>query len=47
MCFKWLSGSLYRDTTGIFSDVQTDKGVAEGENIVMCLLNTDATFYVS
>ncbi len=44
---KWLSGCLYTDKTGLFAPVQTDKGVKEGENIVLCLLNAEGSLYVS
>ena len=44
---KWLSGCLYSDTTGIFAKTQTDKGLAQEESVIMCLLNSEGALYVS
>lgn len=44
---KWLAGCLYTDTTGLFAPVQTDKGVPEGQNILMFLLSAAGALYVS
>ncbi|KAI1872254.1 uncharacterized protein JN550_003973 [Neoarthrinium moseri] len=43
---KWLTGCLYEDTTGIFANVQTDKGAKPGENIMMFLLSANGALHV-
>lgn len=44
---KWLTGCLYEDKTGIFANVQTDRGTKPGENIVMFLLSGYGALHVS
>lgn len=44
---KWLSGCLYTDKNGVFAASQTDKGLKEGENVMMFLLSADGALYVS
>lgn len=44
---KWLSGCLYTDTSGMFASIQTDKGLREGENVMMFLLSADGSLFVS
>lgn len=44
---KWLTGCLYEDKTGVFANVQTDRGTKPGENIVMFLLSGYGALHVS
>jgi cleavage and polyadenylation specificity factor subunit 1 len=44
---KWLSGSLYADSTGAFANTQSDKGQRLSENIMMFLLSASGALYVS
>jgi cleavage and polyadenylation specificity factor subunit 1 len=44
---EWLSGCLYIDTTCAFAPPKTDKGVGDGENVLMFLLSTKGALYVS
>lgn len=43
---KWLSGCLYKDTHGVFSPVQTDKGSADNDSVFMFLLSAAGALYV-
>lgn len=43
---KWLSGCLYTDITCSFTQPETDKGLAEGENVIMFLLSAEGALYV-
>ncbi len=43
---KWAAGCLYEDKYGVFADVQTDKGIKSGENVVMFLLSKAGCLYV-
>lgn len=44
---KWLTGCLYEDTNGIFTEVPTDKGAKSGENVFMFLLSSSGALHVS
>lgn len=44
---QWLTGCLYADTTGVFANVQSDKGSKDGENIMMFLLSSGGALHVS
>jgi cleavage and polyadenylation specificity factor subunit 1 len=44
---KWVTGCLYTDSTGIFANIQSDKGQKDGENIVMVLLSAGGALHVS
>jgi cleavage and polyadenylation specificity factor subunit 1 len=43
---EWLSGCLYTDRAGVFANLQTDKGVKDGENIIMFLLSAAGALHV-
>ena len=43
---KWLTGCLYSDATGAFSNVQSDKGQKSGENVMMFLLSAGGALHV-
>jgi cleavage and polyadenylation specificity factor subunit 1 len=43
---KWLSGCLYTDSNCCFTKPATDKGLAEGENVMLFLLSTEGALYV-
>ena len=44
---KWLTGCLYTDSTGVFVNVQSDKGQKAGENVMMFLLSAGGALHVS
>lgn len=44
---QWLAGCLYTDSTGVFANVQSDKGQKAGDNIMMFLLSTGGALHVS
>lgn len=43
---KWLSGCLYKDTHGLFTPVQTDKGAKDSESVFMFILSATGALYV-
>ena len=43
---KWLAGCLYTDSTGAFSQTQSDKGHKIGENVMMFLLSSGGALHV-
>lgn len=43
---KWLTGCLYTDTTNAFANVQSDKGIKHGENVMMFLLSAGGALHV-
>ena len=43
---KWVSGCLYTDKAGTFSEQPTDKGAKPGENILMFLLSATGALHV-
>ncbi|KAH6692672.1 CPSF A subunit region-domain-containing protein [Plectosphaerella plurivora] len=43
---KWLSGCLYKDTHGVFSPLQTDKGSTDAEDVFMFLLSATGALYI-
>lgn len=43
---KWLTGCLYKDTTGTFANVQPDKSPGYGQNIMMFLLSAGGALHV-
>src|SRR5277367_115714 len=44
---KWISGCLYKDTTGAFSSIQHRKGSKDTASIYMFLYGAEGTLYVS
>ena len=43
---EWLAGCLYTDSTGVFANIQSDKGQKVGENVVMFLLSANGALHV-
>ena len=44
---RWLSGCLYTDSTGVFTNLKSDKGYKANENIMMFLLSAGGALNVS
>ncbi len=44
---KWAAGCLYADPNGVFASGKSDTGAGLGEQVVMFLLSSTGTFYVS
>jgi len=44
---EWLAGCLYADPTGVFANIQSDKGLKVGDNVVMFLLSANGALHVS
>jgi len=44
---KWLTGCLYVDKTGLFSDVPLSNGVGSTESVIMFLLKDNGALFVS
>jgi cleavage and polyadenylation specificity factor subunit 1 len=44
---KWLTGCLYTDSTGVFSNVPSDKAQKVAKNVLMFLLSAGGALHVS